>query len=598
MRLVPALFFAFIIAAVSPATAQTFDSTLILYPSTLIESQTRYPLPPHRITESVTVITQEDIERSYARNLSEVLRQFAGIFLSENGDIGSQSLLYTTGTDPRHLKLIVDGIEINQQASGQGIANGILISAVKRIEIIRGPSSATWGSALGGLVNVIMKDAGITAKPHGAIRAEVGENDTTHFNGEISGRKGDLRYRLNMEQTDSDGLMDRPYHRTALDGRFTYLVTPGLEITTFFGYTDPWNSQGYSRSHGVEVTSSQERWRIGMETEWADSPYQVNLRLYQMNQNLGQKTASFPDPLPDYKQNYDERTLGATATLLYRSSNFDFLTGTELKKKTLFHNTIDERALFGNLPLKLGRLTVVPGLRFDSHETAGDYLSPSIGIAWNFHPKAIWRFNITQGFNAPPPMMVIGEEGRFNPNLDLGHETVKSVSTEIELFPLDNLNLRWNIFYSDIEDAIDHSTETGQFINNGDLVRKGTELFINWHPQKNLTLRGGFTHSYSSPYLENYFKRQTNATLSMDYRPSPWSFLVTGRYNKTEYIRSSSEPSEGLVWDTVISREFRWRETLVNLYLKGENLFSARYSLHTHLPNPDRRIFGGINITF
>ena len=116
------------------------------------------------VNASVQVIDAEQLEAYSGRSLSEVLQFATGTVVR---DLGSSSSISIRGFDYGHTLLLVDGLRRTEKYAGSNI-NNISLENVERIEIVRGPMSALYGSeALGGVINII------TRKPTGEVRSSV-----------------------------------------------------------------------------------------------------------------------------------------------------------------------------------------------------------------------------------------------------------------------------------------------------------------------------------------------------------------------------------------------------------------------------------------
>ena len=107
---------------------------------------------------SVSVVSRQDIERSQARNIEDLLRGLPGVMISNNGGAGKQSSLFVRGTNSDHVLVLVDGIRIGSVTSGQAALQDIPVEQIERIELVRGPRSSLYGSeAIGGVVQIFTK---------------------------------------------------------------------------------------------------------------------------------------------------------------------------------------------------------------------------------------------------------------------------------------------------------------------------------------------------------------------------------------------------------------------------------------------------------
>src|SRR5689334_7681491 len=142
-----------LIALVTPAWAQPSGENVVV-------SATRIPTPTDQIASSVTVITAGDIEARQERSLPAVLRSGPGVNIVQTGGAGGQTSLFIRGTNSNHTKVLLDGIDISDPSTANGVADisKLLAGDIAKVEVLRGPQGALYGSdAIGGVVNIITK---------------------------------------------------------------------------------------------------------------------------------------------------------------------------------------------------------------------------------------------------------------------------------------------------------------------------------------------------------------------------------------------------------------------------------------------------------
>jgi vitamin B12 transporter len=117
------------------------------------------PISISDVASSITIITREEIEQKQVKYLSELLRDIPGFSVNQAGGAGAQTQVRVRGAEANQLLVLMDGIRANDPAlSGEFQYQFALTSNIERIEIIRGPQSATWGSdAMAGVINIIRK---------------------------------------------------------------------------------------------------------------------------------------------------------------------------------------------------------------------------------------------------------------------------------------------------------------------------------------------------------------------------------------------------------------------------------------------------------
>ena len=100
------------------------------------------------------VIDRKDIENSGARNIADLLSQRSGVSLQTSVEGGS--VLNILGMDSRYILILIDGQPITGRFNNRVSLDQIITDRVKKIEIVKGPSSSLYGSeAMGGVINII-----------------------------------------------------------------------------------------------------------------------------------------------------------------------------------------------------------------------------------------------------------------------------------------------------------------------------------------------------------------------------------------------------------------------------------------------------------
>jgi ferric enterobactin receptor len=176
----------------------------------------------------VSVITAEDIKkRPPVNDLSELIRKMPGVNLTGNsatGQYGNNRQIDLRGMGPENTLILIDGKPVSSRNSvrmgrsgernTRGDTNWVPAEAVERIEVLRGPAAARYGSgAAGGVVNIITKAPG--QKHSGSVTAytsqpeDDAEGVTQRVGFNLAGPILDaLSYRLygNVNKTDADDL--------------------------------------------------------------------------------------------------------------------------------------------------------------------------------------------------------------------------------------------------------------------------------------------------------------------------------------------------------------------------------------------------------
>jgi len=132
-----------------PQEPPTFELPEVIVPG-------KRPQPSSTTPASVSVISREDIERSGARTVADVLRALPETSVRAYGGLGSLALPSIRGSSPSQVLVLLDGVPLNNVALGQTDLSTISVDAVERIEVLRGPFASIYGSgALGGVINIV-----------------------------------------------------------------------------------------------------------------------------------------------------------------------------------------------------------------------------------------------------------------------------------------------------------------------------------------------------------------------------------------------------------------------------------------------------------
>jgi vitamin B12 transporter len=125
----------------------------------VIVTANRSEVPVDEALASVTVLTRADIEKSQAPDLIDLLARQAGVDVARTGGAGSASTVFLRGSNSNHTLVLVDGIRVNPATQGSVDFAHIPLAQIERIEIVRGPRAALWGSdAIGGVIHIFTRD--------------------------------------------------------------------------------------------------------------------------------------------------------------------------------------------------------------------------------------------------------------------------------------------------------------------------------------------------------------------------------------------------------------------------------------------------------
>lgn len=181
------------LAVFTIASAAHAEPEAQILPDTVV-SANRVAVPSSEVGSSVTVITGKEMEERQIRIVADALRDVPGVSVNRTGPRGLFTQVRIRGNEGNHTKVFIDGVEANDPSGDFEFDFANLLAAdIERVEIIRGPQSALWGSdAIGGVINVITKRGASGMQANGYL--EAGSFDTFSGNAALSGAGKNYRY--------------------------------------------------------------------------------------------------------------------------------------------------------------------------------------------------------------------------------------------------------------------------------------------------------------------------------------------------------------------------------------------------------------------
>ena len=124
----------------------------------VVITATKTGQPVLDVPQHVTVITAEEIEESGVRDVAQILNRQAGVTVEDYGSLGAVQSLRLRGSTTEQVLVLIDGVRMNNAQSGTVDLSLVPVNSIERIEIVRGGTSALYGSdAVGGVINIITR---------------------------------------------------------------------------------------------------------------------------------------------------------------------------------------------------------------------------------------------------------------------------------------------------------------------------------------------------------------------------------------------------------------------------------------------------------
>lgn len=214
----------------------------------LIVSANRTAQPATSIGSSVSVIDRELIENRKPVFVTDLLQDLPGIAVSRAGSFGAQTQVRVRGAEANQVLVFIDGVQANDPTASDEFSFEQLTSwDVERIEVVRGPQSALWGSdAMSGVINITTRRSD-QPRQVGAF-AEVGSFGSSYFGGHAGGNfdKGTVDFSVSAYDTDGEnisrnGSEDDGYENVTASLSGSLQATENLLLSLSGRYSDATN---------------------------------------------------------------------------------------------------------------------------------------------------------------------------------------------------------------------------------------------------------------------------------------------------------------------------------------------------------------------
>ncbi len=581
----------------------------------LVEAATRNPKPISQVAENVTIITAEQIEAMNAHTVAEVLNRVPGVIMEGNyTDFASSSTIFIHGSDYPHVLVLVDGMRWGYVSFDYPETLTIPVQIIKRIEVIKGAASSTWGSSLGGVVNIITKDTGENTTPTGTLSGSYGEWNTTDLRADGAGKLGPLSYYLYAGYQSSDGLRDtRFFDNQSLYGKVSLPLPKKMQLQASVGYSTPDHKYYYLSEYDDEGVLNDRAFHttLNFSAPIGDA-FSLNLAAYWFEDTLTDNWQFISTGTPYNKLEYQGKAKGANGRLVWNSDMQTVVLGAEFEYRENTNSDLlapytaptteeDLWAIFINDTIRLNKLTITPGLRYDNLSIVDDEISPSLGLTYQINEKNLLRGNISKGFRKPYPSLKEGDSYFFISNQQLESETIWSYQFGAETTGIPFLHLKATLFDHQASDVWITDPNTWAQVNDGDYERQGMEISLQTESFYNFSLGANGTYVNMKP---EYGQDDAHyvANILLEYNDTKWQAQLFGHYLKlgdTAFPELWEQETGTIIWDAVVQRTVQVREDLqADIFITLHNISDEEQYSQWVFPTAPRWFEAGIRLKF
>ncbi len=539
----------------------------------VIVTATRTPRQLSSLPLPVTLVSKEQIKETGTIRVNQILAEQTGLILvpDESGFEGLQ----IQGIDNDYVMIMIDGVPLVGRSAGNFNLNRLSVGNIKQIEIVKGPSSALYGSeALGGVVNIITEKP-TTDKLKGNTSFRAGSFSTLDANVNLRQKFEKVGYAFSINRFSSEG-----YDLVPDDGGQTVSPFENYTLSTrlFYDFNDDLklfsSTRYYSQSQENNIESNGDFFEGNIEeTEWnshlrLDHDYNSSVRFeYELYFTNYRANEFSQNPLNEeilFQSDFNQTLIRPEIRGIWTLENAGTITsGMGYQHDQLDRTFFDNRVSFQSQYLysqwdvePLDDLNIIVGARFDNHSEYSNQLSPKLAVRYELNEYFALKSSVGYGFKAPDfrqlyfdfsnsavGYTVLGYNVAVQKLQEL-EEANQILSTEVPLdifdeplkaessiginlgtsFEKDKWNANLNFFRNDITNLIDTQIIARKFngqnvfsYRNFDRVfTTGLELDFSYDWNKDFTIQGGYQllYAYDKAQLERIENNEVFTTVN------------------------------------------------------------------------------------
>lgn len=435
------------LAAAFPSFSQTRMTPQL---QETVVTATRSAQPVSDVVADVSIIDREQIERSGAVALADVLLRIHGIEVARNGGAGSITSVFLRGAESRFTAVFIDGVRIDSQATGGAPWESIPLALIDRIEVLRGPAGAVYGSdALGGVIQIFTKRGEGSFAPYASVGFGTGNLRQSAVG--LSGSSGGFDYALGVASESSDGFDSQPqrlsrstttqsnpdrdgYRSSSANARLGLKINAAHRVDATLLNSEirsQYDAWGYTPTRLVDDLSWHKLHALGLnwQAQWS-SVYSTRLSVTESQERYETQPSAYVTTT---------RLRGYTLQNELRFGRHLLSAALERKEDRLENDPINRGRSQNALALGYGftdkRHTVQFNLRHDRDSEFGGKTTGSAAYAYAFTPA--WRATASMGtaFRAPTLYQRFSEYGvatlvpETSRNIELGLRWAQGASS-------------------------------------------------------------------------------------------------------------------------------------------------------------------------
>jgi outer membrane cobalamin receptor len=589
----------------------------------VVITPTRTPRLLGDVSLHTTIITKEEIAKSGARNIGEVIEKETGVKVDSYGAMGASTKVSMRGSSSKQVLILIDGQRMNCIRGGDvNFAEFPLLEHVERIEIVKGPGSALYGSgAMGGVINIITKEP--PKKPTFSYETSYATHSTFINKFSHGAKIKKFGYLLSGGQYQSQGhRLNSDHNAHDIFGKFTYDLTDWSKLILEGEYYNgevgtPGKKAGWKANDPDNRLHTHRVWgNLGWKAKLGERS-NLSLKGYGKEEKLKDITHTNP-PIT-----HRMVTLGGEAEYSVKIGKRNRLTfGADLHedrldsiqpgKRAPIRHDLTSQAYWIQDEIKICKpLTLILGSRWDYHPAFGTEGSPKASILYKVTKKTTLRASGGKAFRAPSlddlyanvPGMGVG-------NPDLKPEKAWAWDVGIDQIFTKNLLGKSTFFRREVDNLIIWADEDGDGTWNPTNVEKA----LIWGLESELKAKMGkyFSSGIGYTWLEtrnktigdNYNNHLTylpihKANAYLEYK-TKFGFLarIEEEFVDSRFVNKANTKSRELPPYYLTNLRVEYTKKYFTWFAGINNLFNTYYEMRENYPMPKRTGIVGMKVKF
>ncbi|WP_244609926.1 TonB-dependent receptor domain-containing protein [Lampropedia puyangensis] len=355
----------------------------------------------------ISVIDRTTIEQSGVTGVADLLARLPGVEISRNGGPGTTTSVFIRGTETRYTAVFIDGVRVDSQSTGGAPWEAIPLGMIDRIEVLRGPAAAVYGSdAIGGVVQIFTRKG--QAGSHPFVAVGLGNQGTQDASAGLSGAANGWDYALSGGYERSDGFNARSdasvygynpdkdgFRRSSGQAKLGYQLNQQHRIQG--SWMGSYLNSGYDASANQDDRNKHQMHAASLswDADWSDQ--------YRSTFSISDSSAVYETSPSVYRTD-----TGIRSYLLHNEFSLGdhrFTAALERREDRLENGAINRKraqnALALGYGLTLGAHTVQANARYDDDSEFGGVTTGSLAYGVALSPQ--WKLHASAGkaFRAP-----------------------------------------------------------------------------------------------------------------------------------------------------------------------------------------------------